>query len=40
MIKEVPSQAKLPTPYGDFEIRVFHDEALKFRSRRIDPWFG
>lgn len=26
MIKEIPSQAKLPTPYGDFEIRVFHDE--------------
>ncbi len=26
-ISEVPSQAKLPTSYGDFQIRVFHEQS-------------
>ena len=25
-INEVPSQAKLPTKYGEFNIRVFHEQ--------------
>ena len=29
-IDEIPSEAKLPTQYGDFNIRVFHESESGF----------
>ena len=34
--ENVPSEAKLPTKFGDFKIRVFHEQGDWFRPRCFD----
>ena len=35
-VTDIPSRARLPTTFGDFVIRVFHEEATGFDHVALD----